>query len=312
MFINPFTFKATMKRRDFIAAGTAAAAWLALGKYNWLNAGGNPVAPYDLVAVKNGNPVQMFDKAMQALGGMRAFVRPNQKVVVKPNIGWDVTPERAANTNPALVGRIVEQCLAAGAKEVYVFDNTCDQWEKCYKNSGIEKAVKEKGGKMAPGNAEGYYQQVTLKKGVSLKQTKVHELILGADVFINVPILKHHSSTELSIAMKNLMGIVYDRRYWHKNDLHQCIADFTTFSKPHLNVVDAFRVMMRHGPRGVSEADVTAYKSLIVSRDIVAADAAATKLFGTEPSGVEYMSKAVAAGVGSLDLEKLNIGRIKL
>lgn len=301
-----------MKRREFIAMGPAAAAALAISRYNWLYAGNSPLAPYDLVAVKNGNPAQMFDKAIQALGGMKSFVKPNQKVIVKPNIGWDVAPERAANTNPALVARIVEQCLSAGAKEVYVFDNTCDQWEKCYKNSGIEKAVKDAGGKMAPGNAEGYYQQVSIKRGTALKQAKVHELILGSDVFINVPVLKHHSSTELSISMKNLMGIVYDRRFWHKNDLHQCIADFTTYCKPHLNIIDAFRVMTQHGPRGVSVADVTTYKSLIVSPDIVAADAAATKLFGAEPAEVDYISKAHGMGVGTYQLDKLNISRIKL
>src|SRR5690606_37119210 len=135
----------------------------------------------------------------------------------------------------------------AGAKDVFVFDNTCDNWVKCYANSGIERAAKDAGAKVVGGNTENYYQLVTVN-GVSLKTAKVHELVLSSDVFINVPILKHHSSTRITVSMKNLMGVVWDRGYWHRNNLHQCIADFAAFKKPDLNVVDAYAVMMRNGP----------------------------------------------------------------
>lgn len=271
-----------------------------------------PPAGYDLVAVKDGEPIQMFDKAIASLGGMKAFVKPNQTVVVKPNIGWDTSPERGANTNPDLVKRIIEQCYSAGAKTVYVFDNTCDSWNKCYENSGIQKAVKDAGGKLVPGNSEGNYQQVSVKNGKKLKEAKVHELILSSDVFINVPVLKSHGSSIITASMKNHMGIVWDRRYWHKNDLNQCIADFAGYRKPDLNVVDAYRVMTKRGPRGVSEEDVVLMKSLILSKDIVAADAAAAKMFGSEPADVSYIKLASEAGIGSMDLTKLSINRIKM
>ena len=96
---------------------------------------------YDLVAVMGGEPVDMFRKAISEIGGMGRFVKAGQKVVVKPNIGWDKTPELAGNTNPDLVAEIIRQCFTAGAKEVVVFDHTCDDWRKCYKNSGIEDAA---------------------------------------------------------------------------------------------------------------------------------------------------------------------------
>ncbi len=267
--------------------------------------------PYDLVAVKGGEPAPMFDKAIAALGGMQRFVKKGQTVVVKPNIGWDVPPERAGNTHPALVGRIVKHCLDAGAKDVFVFDNTCDNWVKCYATSGIEKAVKDAGGKMVPGNEEKAYKPVTVP-GKVLKNTTVHEMILNCDVFINVPVLKHHSSADVSIAMKNLMGIVWDRRWWHRNNLQQCIADMVTWRKPDLNVIDAYRVMMKNGPRGVSEADVTIMKSLIVSQDIVAADAAAARLFGSDPSGVAHIRLGHEMKLGTMELDKLNIHRISV
>lgn len=267
----------------------------------------------DLVAVRGGEPAQMFDLAIKELGGMGTFVKKGQKVLVKPNIGWDVSPERAGNTNPHLVKRIVEHCIQAGAKEVVVFDNTCDKWTNCYQNSGIEKAVKDAGGKMAPGNTEGYYHPIEIKSGKKLKSAKVHELVLESDVFINVPVLKSHSSTQVTLAMKNLMGVVWDRGYWHRNDLHQCIADYLLFEKkPTLNIVDAYRIMMKNGPRGVSVDDVAMSKNLLISTDIVAIDAAATKIFGSEPADIQHIKIANAMGLGKMDLTKLNIKRIKV
>lgn len=304
-----------MDRRDFIKKGISLGLTIgaapAFMKYADIYSKG-VFNEYDLVAVKGGEPEVMFDKAISEIGGMGKFIKKDSKVLIKPNIGWDVSPERAANTNPKLVSRIIKSCYSAGAKKVYVFDNTCDNWEKSYKNSGIEKAVKDSGGEMVPGNAERYYQNVEIPNGVKLKTAKVHELVLDSDVFINVPILKHHSSAELTIAMKNLMGIVWDRGYWHRNDLHQCIADFVNYGKPTLNIIDAYRVLSKNGPRGVSEADVIPSKSLILSRDIVAADAAAAKIFGKEPKNVRYINIAGQNKIGNINLEELAIKRIIL
>ncbi len=305
-----------MDRRYFlknVLGGTAVVgSSLALGDYTRVFATSGNQAPYDLVAVKGGEPDQMFDKAISSLGGIQNFVPTGSKVVVKPNIGWDVPPNRGGNTHPKLVGRIIEQCMQAGAREVSVFDHTCDTWSRCYRNSGIEKAVKDAGGKIAPGHSEGYYQAVSVPQGKRLVEAKVHELVLDADVFINVPVLKHHSSSMVTIGMKNLMGIVWDRWYWHRNDLHQCIADFVSFRKPTLTVVDAYNVMKQNGPRGVSVGDVVTMKSLIVSTDPVAADAAAAMIFGAQPSDIRHIQLAADMGLGRMNLKELAIDRIKM
>jgi len=306
-----------MQRRRFLTAlgvGAWAGAGLALGGYGRRSYAGESLAGTpDLVAIRNGEPEALFDHGIEALGGMGRFVKKGQKVVVKPNIGWNVPPERAANTNPRLVRRIVEHCLQAGAKEVYVFDHTCDAWRDSYRASGIEQAVKDAGGKLAPGNSESYFQTVAIPGGHRLRRTQEHELVLGADVFINVPVLKSHGGARLSVAMKNLMGVVWDRGEWHSNDLHQCIADFATYRKPDLNVVDAWNVMLRHGPRGVSTADVVNMRSQLLSTDLVTADAAAARLFGLkQPEEVGYIRIAGEMGAGRMDLENLAIRRIVL
>jgi uncharacterized protein (DUF362 family) len=306
-----------MDRRTFFrkSLGTSVILGAALtGKYRTLLASSenSPETAFDLVAVKGGEPDLMLRKGMDVLGGIRAFVKKGQKVVVKPNIGWDVDPERAGCTNPKLVAEIIRQCLEAGASEVYVLDHTCDNWRECYKNSGIEAAVKDAGGKIIPAHTESYYQDISIPLGKSLTKAKEHELILKSDVFINVPVLKHHHGSTLTIAMKNLMGNVWDRGKWHRTDLHQCIADFATFRKPTLNIVDAYAVIKQNGPRGISVEDVVKMKSLLISTDIVAVDAAAAKLFGIDPADVRHIRLAAEQKVGRMDLENLRIKRITI
>ncbi|MDZ7621503.1 MAG: DUF362 domain-containing protein [Candidatus Competibacteraceae bacterium] len=299
-----------MQRRTFLKT---LGAGLALGGPAGRLAVGETAAVPDLVAVRNGEPDALFDRGIEALGGIGRFVKKGQTVVVKPNIGWNVPPERAANTHPRLVRRIIEHCLQAGAREVSVFDHTADEWRSCYRTSGIEQAVRDAGGRMAPGNRESYFQTVAIPAGRRLREAKEHELVLQADVLINVPVLKSHGGARLTVAMKNLMGVVWDRGYWHLNDLHQCIADFATYRQPDLTVVDAYNVMLRHGPRGVSAADLVNMRSQLLATDQVAADAAAARLFGLEDSAeVGYIRIAHEMGAGRMDLENLRIQRIAL
>ncbi|HBE41769.1 MAG TPA: tat (twin-arginine translocation) pathway signal sequence [Bacteroidales bacterium] len=268
---------------------------------------------YDMVAVMGGSPEAMFDLGIQEMGGIGNFVRKGQKVVVKPNIGWDVIPELAANTNPALVKRIVEHCFKAGAKEVYVFDHTIDNGVNCYRNSGIERAARQAGAKVVPAGTENYYQEIEIPGGMRLKKAKVHELILSTDVFINVPVLKDHNSTRMTCCLKNMMGVVWDRAYWHANNLNQCIVDYAMYhKKPALNVIDCYNVMVKHGPQGVSKADVVQMKSQIITTDWVAGDTAASKMLGVETSKIEYIPMAHKLGLGTMDIDTLNIRRIKM
>jgi uncharacterized protein (DUF362 family) len=306
-----------MKRRDFFrksfGAGLAAGAALSMGGYDKLWNSAKNSESYDMVAIMGGKPEAMFDLGIQELGGIGAFVKKGQKVVVKPNIGWDRTPEYAANTNPLLVKRIIEHCFRAGAKEVYVFDHTIDNWVNCYKNSGIERAAKDAGAKIVPANSESYYHEVTIPRSQILKSAKIHQIILETDVFLNVPVLKDHSSTGMTCCLKNMMGSIWDRGYWHKNNLHQCIADYANYErKPALNIVDCSNVMTKNGPQGVSKEDVVNMQTLIISTDWVAADAAAAKMLGHNPSDINYIPLAHKMGIGNMNLDSLRIKKIKM
>ncbi len=306
-----------MKRRDFlktsVGSGIAAGAALSMGVYDKLLPTAKTAEKYDMVAIMGGSPDAMFDLGIQEFGGMGTFVKKGQKVLVKPNIGWDVIPDLGANTNPLLVKRIIEHCFKAGAKEVFVFDHTCDNWVNCYSNSGIEKAAKSAGAKVVPGNSESYYHEIEIPGGIKLQKAKVHQLLLETDVYINVPVLKDHNSTRMTCCLKNNMGIVWDRGFWHSNDLNQCIADYALYEKkPVLNVIDCYNVMVKHGPQGVSKEDIVSMKSQILTPDWVAGDAAAAKILGVAVEKIEYIPIAHKMGLGNMNLESLNIKRIKM
>ena len=311
-----------MDRRDFLKTLAVTGAVMTVQSseamdvlaQTFTNAGGNKV---DLVAVMGGEPEAMFRRAIAEMGGMKSFIKPGQKVVVKPNIGWDKSPELAGNTNPKLITEIVKQCFAAGAKEVTVFDHTCDDWQKCYKNSGIEAAAKAAGAKVMPAHLESYYRNVSLPQGKKLKNAKIHEAILNCDVWINVPVLKHHGGAQLTISMKNHMGIVWDRGFFHQNNLQQCIADICTLQKKAvLNVVDAYRIVKTNGPQGRSVSDVVLTKGLFISQDIVAVDTAAAKFFNQVREmpldTVGHLANGEALKIGTMNIDQLNVKRIKM
>lgn len=309
-----------MKRREFVKTATVGAAALALP--NALNA--KQEAPLDLVALHGGEAADMFRRGIAEMGGMQRFVKKGQTVVLKPNIGWDKKPDMGSNTNPELMKAVVEECVKAGAKEVLCFDHTCGtDWENRYSISGIKDAVESAGGKMIPAASDSMFIDCDLPKSVILKSAKVHKLVINPDVLINIPVLKHHGGAKITAAMKNYMGCVLDRRWWHSHNMPQCIADYAAWQKTTLNIIDAYRVMLQFGPIGKSPKYAPIVKYQIISTDIVAADTAATKIFASlakrhgmgtpyEVSDIEYIELAEKLGVGTSDLKKLRTKNISM
>jgi uncharacterized protein (DUF362 family) len=264
-----------------------------------------------LIAVAStGTAAQMVQASLKPLGGIEAFVNKGDFVVVKPNIGWQRTPEQAANTNPKVVSAVIELCLKAGAKRVLVVEHTCDQPSQiCFDMSGIEQAVKAAGGEIIAANRENQYEDIELPRAKILKRAKVAREIRAADCFINVPIAKDHSQARLTIGLKNLMGTVWDRGAWHSSpSLHQCIADYATVVRPHLTIVDATRILVGAGPKGPGPTKDT--HQVIAAVDPVAADSYAATLFGLEPKDVEHLLRAQELGLGESDLQKAKIVKV--
>jgi len=258
------------------------------------------------------NYIDLVKKTLQPLGGMSAFVKKGDRVVVKPNIGWDRKPEQAANTHPLVVKSIVKLALDAGASKVQVFDRTCNSSRMCYSNSGIKDAVESINDKRALCEHidDRKFIPVTIKKGKSLKEWPFYKDALAADCYINVPVAKHHRLAELTLGLKNVMGVIGGERGRIHTNIGQYLADMCTVLKPDLTVIDATRILLQNGPQGGNINDVKTLHTLIATTDPVAADAYATTLFGKKPEDIESTKAAYQMGLGEMNLKKMNISRV--
>jgi uncharacterized protein (DUF362 family) len=266
------------------------------------------------VAFGGDDPGALTRAAISTIGGMSRFVANGADVIIKPNV---CTANRdyiyAATTNPWVVGELVKLCLEAGAGRVRVFDypiNGASQDQ--YQNSGIAEQVLANGGELEKWSEKNYVS-VQLPGNVSLQQAYFYQPILGADLVIDVPIAKQHGTTGLTLAMKNLMGVVYNRGAMHNGNIHRGIAELANYIRPKLTVVDAVRILLAGGPTGGNKNDVKKMDTVIASADIVAADAYATRLFDwTDPNDLGYVRFGAELGLGRSDLDNLDIRDINV
>ena len=274
------------------------------------------VPPLSKLAVAEGkSPAALIDAVLDALGGIKTWVKPGHRVVVKPNIGWDRIPAMAANTNPQVVGQLVKLCKEAGAAEVLVFDRTCNDARRCYTSSGIAKAVEEAGGKtqyIRTSDLEHRFRTVPIPNGNRLKEWPIYIDALDADVYINVPIAKHHSLTRLSLGIKNTMGILGGDRGALHVDIGEKLADIHRAFRPTLTIMDAYRVLLRNGPTGGNPRDTKLQFTLIAGVDPVAVDAYTTTLFEQKPADVPYIPAGAAAGLGTDQLDRIETKQVKV
>ena len=249
-------------------------------------------------------------EAVVALGGMGKFVGKKDIVVVKPNIAWNRTPAQAANTNPYVVETIVEMCREAGAKKVKVLDYTINPARITYSRSGIKDAVKRAKGSMEYTDRR-KFKGKAIPRGEILKSWPIYEEALDADVFINLPIAKHHSLTKLSLGIKNIMGLILNREDVHTR-IDQKLADLSTILKPDLIVMDAYRILTKHGPNGGTARDVKLAGQVIAGTDPVAVDSYASTLFGLKGEDIGYIRAAHEMGLGEIDLGKVAVQNISI
>jgi uncharacterized protein (DUF362 family) len=263
-----------------------------------------------LVVARGDDPTSLVQQSLAALGGIERYVKPGNKVIIKPNICVAYhSYEFAATTNPWVVGEITRLCVAAGASKVTVMDSPFGGTpQQAYARSGIEEQVRSAGGEMMV-MSDFKFTPVELHQALDLQSIEVYDDILTTDVMINVPIAKHHSLARLTLGMKNLMGVIRNRPAIHSN-IGQRLADLTNFIRPTLTIIDAVRMLMANGPTGGNINDVKKANTIIASEDVVAADSYAATLFGLRPDDLSYIQAGAMIGLGRNDLENLKIEEI--
>lgn len=292
-----------VSRRQFMTglAATAVSS-VCLPRMVWAVSESGPTST--IYVVHGSDPGRSLAAGIAKLGGWASFVKPRQNVVLKPNAGWASLPEQGGNTSPALVEGCIQECLRAGAAAVVVPEKSCSPAKDAFERSGIGAAVKRAGGRMySP--ARHQFQRVAIPRGVSLKEADVVRDVLEAPCLINMPVAKSHGGSTLTLSMKNWMGSVSDRGYWHTHNLHQCVADFSTLIKPSLIILDALRIMITSGPQGPGKLEYP--NQLVFGTDPVAVDAYAATLFGKQPFDVLYIKLAHDMGVGCGDLKQVQV-----
>ena len=264
---------------------------------------------YDIVLAEGKDPYKNTVAAVEKMGGMKRFVKAGDVVVVKPNMAWDRTPLQAANTDPMVVAALVDLAYKAGAKRVRVFDRPCNDERACHLRSGIEEAAKKKGAQVL------YVNEWNVAKAHFPYQSPMENWpmlrdAIDCDVFINVPVLKHHSLTGLTLSMKNLMGVCSGTRGLIHMDIGRKLVDITNFINPDLTVVDATRVLVRNGPSGGDLADVVEMDKVFVATDPTLADTFACTLVKKDPMTVPNIRNACQRKIGSTDIGKARVLKV--
>jgi uncharacterized protein (DUF362 family) len=299
-----------MLRRDFIRTSfSLGAGSLLLGNSTKLLS--FPTAKPDAVWVQGGEPTELLTRALEKYGGMGNFISKGDVVVVKPNMGWDRAPEFAANTNPILVADVAKKCIEAGAKKVKIFDRTCNNPNRCYKNSKIEELSKKAGADVEQ-IRKIKFKDISLPNGEILKKWAVYKDYLDADKVINIPIAKHHSLCRITLGLKNLMGVMGGNRGNIHNHFSKKLIDIDAEILPTLTIIDAYRVLTRNGPSGGNLNDVKFTKTLIMSPCNVTADILALELFDLKVQHVPHIQEAITRGLNKYDPNQLSVERINI
>ncbi len=266
---------------------------------------------YDL-AVISGEPVAATRKALEALGGISRFVKKGQGVVLKPNLSFARTPDFSATTHPLVVATVAQACLEAGAQQVLVLDHTLQRAELCLERTGIRDACKNISGVHVLALQERkFFREIKIPQGKVLERVEVMKEIVDGQVLINIPVAKSHSATGVSLGLKGLMGMIWDRESFHSQyNINQAIADLATVIKPQLTILDATRALASGGPGGPGE--VKKPNLIIAGVDPVAVDSYGVSIvpwYGQNFKGrqVEHLLASHQRGLGKIDVDQLKV-----
>jgi uncharacterized protein (DUF362 family) len=259
-----------------------------------------PASIPPIVIAHGTDPALNVRAAVDRMGGMGQFVGPDDVVVVKPNIGWDRTPEQAANTHPQVVAEVARLCLASKPRRVIVCDCPVAESRRAFERSGIMHAAREVGAEVILPEESSYH---TVEISPRLGTWDVLEPFVVATKIINVPVAKHHNLTDTTAGMKNWIGITGKLRIMFHNDIDRSIAELAALMRPTLTVVDASRVLMEAGPQGGSLSAVKQVGAVAAGVDPVALDAWAYSLWGVGPNELpKLFDLAASMGLGRASL----------
>ena len=311
---NLFNRLDNLTRREFISISLGMAVAALLPKP--LFASGEEEITGPVIGVARGDKSKLVKSALDQIGGIKRFVKKGDRVCIKPNISFAANADCGATTSVEITRQVVQLCLAAEAAKVIILDHTIQDPKLCIERSNIEQAIVDKKKvSLMTLNQERQYAEVEIPNGKELKSVKVAKVIQQADKLINLPTAKSHSATGVSLGMKSLMGLIWDRGYLHRQNLHQAIAELATVIKPDLTIIDATRALTSGGPGGPGKSVIL--NTVIAGTDMVAVDSytvGITQWYNKSFTGksVKHLVAAAELGLGEIDTEKMVIKEVKV
>ncbi len=323
--------KATMTRREFIGRGATVIAISAAASYVAFAPEDLPFSRKDASGLRSQPQVKPFRlpdfsvaqkthgasvgvgrvgevgvklrKALGVMGGITHFVKPNDVVLIKPNVAFDRSPNLGATTNPQIIEELIKLLLVdCRAKEVRVADNPIESPADCFAKSGIRLATERAGGRIYLPDSNAF--EILTTPGASLIEQWpfFRRPFKNVTKVIGVAPVKDHNLCHASMGIKNWYGLLGGRRNQFHQDIHEIIADLSIMIKPTLTILDGTHVLMENGPTGGDPANVKNADVILAGVDPVAMDAWAYEhLLERSGSLPEYLYKAEARGSGKTD-----------
>lgn len=262
-----------------------------------------PCDSYDDIKV-----YEAVKRGLDLLGGILSFVKPGEKILLKPNVLVGAAPERCVCTHPAVlraVGKIfLEAGVALSCGDSPAFGGTGLNT----RIAGLKQVIDELGIPLADfskGTAVSY------KEGLLVKRFVIADCVLAADGLVSLPKLKTHGLTRMTGAVKNQFGCVpgFLKNQQHARmadpfDFAAMLVDLNTLLKPRLFIMDAVMAMEGNGPRNGRPRKIGA---LLISADPIALDAVACKIIALNPAFVPVFALGEKAGLGTYHDENIEV-----
>jgi uncharacterized protein (DUF362 family) len=244
--------------------------------------------------------------AVEALGGMAAFVRPGEKVLIKVNAAFATPPLLGATSHPEAVSALVKLCRKAGAAGVTVTDNPIHDPASCFAVSGIAKAAEAAGARVILPSAD-LFESYSVPEARLIRNWPVllSPLRRVTRVIGLCPVKDHHRSGA-SMTLKNWYGLLGGRRNIFHQEIHAIILELAMMIRPTLVILDGTQSMMANGPTGGSVSDLAPTETVIAGTDPVAVDSMGAGLLGRSVEQLPYLSMAQRAGLGTTNFHSLN------
>ena len=299
-----------MKRRRFIQSGIGALLTSFIPLRLFPREG-----PASTVYEITGDPSLSVRELFAALGGIRNLTghEPHEtSVLIKPNLCLPHKDGNGTITSVALVRALCEYLTGEGVGRIIIADHTLQTADRFETSEMVTYVRSNPGISLMLADEQRYYlpRQVD---GKVLKTTETLKVLDKVHCFINLATAKHHNATHVSLCIKNLMGVIWDRKVFHTDiDLDQALADLTTVVRPHLNIVDASRVLLNRGPVGPGPLEKAG--KIYAGTDILAVDSVVTSAFNfggksMSAKDVAHLWAAYKSGAGEIDPGNIEVVR---